>query len=141
MKRSYGQCLLLALGTMFLGSFTCADAHGRPAVLGNLTEVNHGTTQYRYQRAGNIGFDFVKRQKRFTLTEAIWIRDALDKLPAAYLQKADVRAALLGDIMAAFRRDSSIANLLLDEAFRDAIERLARVREVWIAGRKLLASL
>jgi 6-phosphogluconate dehydrogenase len=32
-----------------------------------------------------------------------------------------IRATLLGDIMDAFRRDPDLANLLLDEAFRDAI--------------------
>jgi 6-phosphogluconate dehydrogenase len=34
-----------------------------------------------------------------------------------------IRAALLGDIMAAFRRDPQLVNLLLDEAFREAIGR------------------
>jgi 6-phosphogluconate dehydrogenase len=34
-----------------------------------------------------------------------------------------IRAALLGDIMTAFRRDPQLVNLLLDEAFRDAIKR------------------
>ncbi len=33
-----------------------------------------------------------------------------------------IRAALLGDIMAAFRRDPALANLLLDDVFREAIE-------------------
>jgi 6-phosphogluconate dehydrogenase len=33
-----------------------------------------------------------------------------------------IRASLLGDIMAAFRRTPSLVNLLMDEAFRDAIE-------------------
>jgi 6-phosphogluconate dehydrogenase len=33
-----------------------------------------------------------------------------------------IRAALLGDIMAAFDRDASLVNLLLDQAFREAIE-------------------
>jgi 6-phosphogluconate dehydrogenase len=33
-----------------------------------------------------------------------------------------IRARLLGDIMAAFRRDPTLVNLLLDEAFRDAVE-------------------
>jgi 6-phosphogluconate dehydrogenase len=32
-----------------------------------------------------------------------------------------IRASLLGDIMAAYRRNPGLANLLLDEAFRDAI--------------------
>jgi 6-phosphogluconate dehydrogenase len=32
-----------------------------------------------------------------------------------------IRASLLGDIMAAYRRNPTLANLLLDEAFRDAI--------------------
>jgi 6-phosphogluconate dehydrogenase len=32
-----------------------------------------------------------------------------------------IRASLLGDIMAAFQRDPALVNLLLDEAFRDAI--------------------
>ena len=32
-----------------------------------------------------------------------------------------IRAALLGDIRDAFRRDPDLVNLLLDEAFRDAI--------------------
>ncbi len=34
-----------------------------------------------------------------------------------------IRASLLGDIMAAFQRDPALVNLLLDEVFRDAIER------------------
>ena len=34
-----------------------------------------------------------------------------------------IRASLLGDIMAAFRRNPALVNLLLDETFRDAIER------------------
>ncbi|MCX6543644.1 MAG: NADP-dependent phosphogluconate dehydrogenase [Acidobacteria bacterium] len=34
-----------------------------------------------------------------------------------------IRAGLLGDIMAAFRLTPSLVNLLMDEAFRDAIER------------------
>ena len=33
-----------------------------------------------------------------------------------------IRASLLGDIMAAFQRDRSLANLLLDESFRLAVE-------------------
>ena len=33
-----------------------------------------------------------------------------------------IRASLLGDIMAAYRRDPSLANLLLDDAFRLAVE-------------------
>jgi 6-phosphogluconate dehydrogenase len=33
-----------------------------------------------------------------------------------------IRASLLGDIMEAFRRDAALANLLLDDAFRQAIE-------------------
>jgi len=39
-----------------------------------------------------------------------------------------IRASLLGDIMAAFRRDPALVNLLLDEAFRDAI---AQRQEAW----------
>ena len=39
-----------------------------------------------------------------------------------------IRASLLGDIMAAFTRTPSLVNLLMDEAFRDAIE--AR-QEAW----------
>jgi 6-phosphogluconate dehydrogenase len=34
-----------------------------------------------------------------------------------------IRARLLGDIMGAFRRDPALTNLLLDEAFRDAVSR------------------
>ena len=34
-----------------------------------------------------------------------------------------IRASLLGDIMAAYRREASLVNLLLDAAFCDAIER------------------
>ena len=34
-----------------------------------------------------------------------------------------IRASLLGDIMAAFQRDAALPNLLLDEAFRQAVER------------------
>jgi 6-phosphogluconate dehydrogenase len=34
-----------------------------------------------------------------------------------------IRASLLGDIMQAYRRSPSLVNLLMDEAFRDAIER------------------
>ncbi len=34
-----------------------------------------------------------------------------------------IRANLLGDIMAAYQRDPELANLLLDDAFRDALER------------------
>ena len=34
-----------------------------------------------------------------------------------------IRATLLGDIMSAYDRDPGLVNLLLDEAFRDAIER------------------
>jgi len=37
-----------------------------------------------------------------------------------------IRASLLGDIMAAFRRSPSLVNLLMDEAFRDAIEQRQR---------------
>ncbi len=33
-----------------------------------------------------------------------------------------IRASLLGDIMAAFQRNPELVNLLLDEAFRDAVE-------------------
>jgi 6-phosphogluconate dehydrogenase len=33
-----------------------------------------------------------------------------------------IRASLLGDIMAAFRRDPTLVNLLLDDVFREAIE-------------------
>ena len=33
-----------------------------------------------------------------------------------------IRASLLGDIMAAYQRDAALANLLLDDAFRQAIE-------------------
>jgi len=33
-----------------------------------------------------------------------------------------IRATLLGDIMAAYRRDSALVNLLLDPAFREAVE-------------------
>ena len=33
-----------------------------------------------------------------------------------------IRATLLGDIMAAYRRNPSLANLLLDDAFREAVE-------------------
>jgi 6-phosphogluconate dehydrogenase len=33
-----------------------------------------------------------------------------------------IRATLLGDIMAAYRRNPALVNLLLDEAFRDAVE-------------------
>jgi 6-phosphogluconate dehydrogenase len=33
-----------------------------------------------------------------------------------------IRAALLGDIMAAYQRDAALPNLLLDEAFRQAVE-------------------
>ncbi|MGA2263770.1 MAG: NADP-dependent phosphogluconate dehydrogenase, partial [Acidobacteriota bacterium] len=33
-----------------------------------------------------------------------------------------IRANLLGDIMAAYRRDPALVNLLLDETFRDAVE-------------------
>jgi 6-phosphogluconate dehydrogenase len=39
-----------------------------------------------------------------------------------------IRAALLGDIMAAYRRDPGLSNLLLDEAFRTAVERR---QEAW----------
>jgi len=34
-----------------------------------------------------------------------------------------IRADLLGDIMSAYRRDPALINLLLDDAFRDAVER------------------
>jgi 6-phosphogluconate dehydrogenase len=34
-----------------------------------------------------------------------------------------IRASLLGDIMAAYQRDAALTNLLLDEAFRQAVER------------------
>jgi len=34
-----------------------------------------------------------------------------------------IRASLLGDIMAAYQRDAALPNLLLDDAFRQAIER------------------
>ena len=37
-----------------------------------------------------------------------------------------IRASLLGDIMAAFSRSPSLVNLLMDEAFRDAIEQRQR---------------
>ena len=37
-----------------------------------------------------------------------------------------IRAALLGDIRAAFERDPALVNLLLDDAFRDAIGASAR---------------
>ncbi len=33
-----------------------------------------------------------------------------------------IRADLLGDIMAAFKRDANLVNLLLDDAFRQAVE-------------------
>ncbi|MGE5200209.1 MAG: NADP-dependent phosphogluconate dehydrogenase, partial [Rhodospirillaceae bacterium] len=33
-----------------------------------------------------------------------------------------IRASLLGDIMAAYQRDAALANLLLDDAFRQAVE-------------------
>lgn len=33
-----------------------------------------------------------------------------------------IRASLLNDIMAAFRRDANLVNLLLDDAFRSAVE-------------------
>ncbi len=39
-----------------------------------------------------------------------------------------IRASLLGDIMAAFRRDPGLVNLLLDDAFREAI---ARRQQAW----------
>lgn len=39
-----------------------------------------------------------------------------------------IRASLLGDIMVAFQRTPSLVNLLMDEAFRDAIERR---QEAW----------
>ncbi len=39
-----------------------------------------------------------------------------------------IRASLLGDIMAAFKRDAGLVNLMLDEAFRDA---LARRQAAW----------
>jgi 6-phosphogluconate dehydrogenase len=39
-----------------------------------------------------------------------------------------IRASLLGDIQAAFARDPELPNLLLDEAFRDAVERR---QEAW----------
>ncbi len=39
-----------------------------------------------------------------------------------------IRASLLGDIMSAYRRDPGLVNLLLDDAFRDAI---ARRQDAW----------
>ncbi len=39
-----------------------------------------------------------------------------------------IRATLLGDIMSAYKRNPDLVNLLLDEAFRDAIERR---QEAW----------
>ncbi len=39
-----------------------------------------------------------------------------------------IRASLLGDIMAAFRRDTALVNLLFDQAFRDA---MAQRQEAW----------
>jgi 6-phosphogluconate dehydrogenase len=39
-----------------------------------------------------------------------------------------IRASLLGDIMAAFRRSPALTNLLLDDAFRDAI---GQRQEAW----------
>ena len=41
-----------------------------------------------------------------------------------------IRAALLGDIREAFRRDPGLVNLLLDESFRDAIGD-RRVQDGW----------
>ena len=34
-----------------------------------------------------------------------------------------IRATLLGDIMSAFQRDPALVNLLIDRAFREAVER------------------
>ncbi len=41
-----------------------------------------------------------------------------------------IRAALLGDIREAFKRDPNLVNLLLDDAFRDD-DRPARVQSGW----------
>ena len=38
--------------------------------------------------SGRVSFDLVKRAKAYTQDEALWIRDALDRLPTGYLQKA-----------------------------------------------------
>ena len=46
-----------------------------------------------------------------------------------------IRAGLLGDITAAYRRNPALTNLLLDDAFRDAVEsRQADWRSVLQAG-------
>jgi hypothetical protein len=55
--------------------------------LGHLSVVNANGVQYRWSRDG-ISFDLMGRAKAWTLQEAKWVRDALDKLPTVYLQKA-----------------------------------------------------
>ena len=47
-----------------------------------------------------------------------------------------IRASLLGDIMAAYQRDAALPNLLLDDAFRQAIERPPGLMAVRGAGRR-----
>ena len=88
MNRFRKTCLLWGLGAvMLLGFVSGADAETRQKPnLGNLLVVG-GRIQYRYQRADGIRFDFIRRQKPFSLTEALWIRDALDRLPYFFLER------------------------------------------------------
>jgi 6-phosphogluconate dehydrogenase len=52
----------------------------------------------------------------------------MDRIAKIWRAGCIIRATLLGDIMAAYRRDPELANLLLDGAFRDA---LAARQEPW----------
>jgi hypothetical protein len=52
-----------------------------------LTVVNSGTLRYRWARNGS-SFDFRDRHGHWTDTEALMIRDGLEKLPDLYIRKA-----------------------------------------------------
>ena len=54
--------------------------------LGNLAP-GEGATAYRWSRGGNV-IPLVDREGRFTELEAIWVRDALDRLPDGFIRKA-----------------------------------------------------
>jgi hypothetical protein len=51
---------------------------------GNLTYVGNGSLQYQYSRDGYT-FNLCSRYGTWTLQEALWVRDAIDQLPDAYL--------------------------------------------------------
>jgi hypothetical protein len=55
--------------------------------LGNLRRVDAGGVRFRWSRGGS-SIDLLDRGAAWTLQEALWLRDSLDRLPDLFIRKA-----------------------------------------------------